>query len=238
MTRISAISGTTQKKLLQQVLHVLDESETNYMSNQSIIKDSESHKHTTLLILQKIQQSAQKIKFVSEYVLSLFRQLTQIPYRWCRQPMLKFDGPVLEVTVLCIGLVGSGKTRTIERLLDTSSFPPTRSTRISIVKAEKFCVKWTFIDTPGLYPASGEKPYNEDVLIKINAALKYKPDVCIYFDRMDHARRDAADTGVFKSIFDILGITILFNSLIVLTHAGNPPPEGVRYQLIYDHYLK
>ena len=151
------------------------------------------------------------------------------------------EEPIMSITVLCVGLVGSGKTATINSILGTqertSAFGDgTRGIRA--VKGKAFGIDWTFVDTPGLYPTVSEKARNEALLRRIKGAMgKYKPDTVVYFDRLDNPRRDNADLGVIKSICDVLGTGVLYNSLIVFTHAGTAPPEGTRGPLAYDEYL-
>merc|ERR1712050_96044 len=115
---------------------------------------------------------------------------------------------IIEISVLCIGLVGSGKTSTINSLLGNNKLIPASSSatkKIETFKIEAYGVKWTFIDTPGLYPAASAKACNEDRLRKIKAAISnYKPDVCLYFERMDYAPSENVDSGVFNLISEIL----------------------------------
>jgi hypothetical protein len=90
-----------------------------------------------------------------------------------------------------------------------------------------------------LYPSAAEKAKNESLLLKIKAAIKtYKPDLFIYVERMDHSLRDNAGGGIRKSVCNVLGVNVLLQSLIVLTHSGSPPPEGTRGQLTYQEYFQ
>jgi hypothetical protein len=148
---------------------------------------------------------------------------------------------ILEITVLCLGIISTGKTLTIHNIVgfESESTPISATSSIKIVRGKAYGVQWTFIDTPGLYPSYCAKNYNERVLRKIKKLItSYKPDICMYFDRLDYARRGNADKCVFTSVSEILGVSYLTNFMIILTHAGNSYIKGALGQLGFEKFCE
>lgn len=116
-----------------------------------------------------------------------------------------------EVRVLCIGMVGSGKSTTIAHLCGDAPerWPDpfrgaTRRPRVrnAVIRGTRF----KFIDTPGLIPSSADKGRNMRLLTRIKALADwYKPQVVLYFDRLDYVRRNLGDLELFRTISSILG---------------------------------
>jgi hypothetical protein len=160
-------------------------------------------------------------------------------------------GSYMKTVVLCMGLVGSGKSSTIYNILGLGrdnthgtavvgkeEFTSTSKT-ISFVERELYDVKWTFIDTPGMYASRSYKVTNQILLKKIKAVInRQNPDNYVYFDRLDYACRDKADFDVFKSISNVLGNRIFRNFIIALTHAGSSPPDGIKGPIGYENFIQ
>ena len=58
------------------------------------------------------------------------------------------------------------------------------------------------------------------------AFKRHKPDIVLYLDRMDNVRRSFGDLPLLRSITDMFGASMWFNTIVVLTHASTAPPEG------------
>lgn len=131
-------------------------------------------------------------------------------------------------TVLVLGLSGVGKTSTLHNLLGMeplTGYHPTDA--VQVLRGEVSGIPVTFIDTPGLQ--AGPSALGDN-LRKLHAAKRawdrYKPHAVLYLDRMDAPRRDQADLPVMRTITDVFGPDIWFSTVLTLTHAGNPPPDG------------
>ena len=57
-----------------------------------------------------------------------------------------------------------------------------------------------------------------------------------YVDRMDVVRRQGADLHALQMITETLGTALWFNSILVLTHAGEPVPEGPSGDLSFESW--
>merc|ERR1712054_322754 len=101
----------------------------------------------------------------------------------------------MKTVVLCMGLVGSGKSSTIYNILGLGrdntygtvvvgkEESTSTSKTISFVERELYDVKWTFIDTPGMYASRSYKATNQILLKKIKAVInRQNPDNYVYFD--------------------------------------------------------
>lgn len=131
-------------------------------------------------------------------------------------------------TVLVLGMAGVGKTATLHNLLGSeplSGYHPTDS--VQILRGEVAGIPVTFIDTPGLQAGPAATAAN---LRKLHAAKRawnrHKPHAVLWVDRMDLGRRDQADIPVMRSVADVFGDDIWFSTVLTLTHAGVPPPDG------------
>lgn len=144
-------------------------------------------------------------------------------------------------TVMVLGLSGVGKTATIQNLLGMeplSGYHPTDS--VQVLRGEVAGISVTFIDTPGLEAGPSAMATN---LKKLHAAKrawnKYKPHAVLYLDRMDCGRRDLADLPVMRAVTDVLGPDVWFSTVLTLTHASVPPPDGPNGQpLAPDVYFQ
>ncbi len=58
------------------------------------------------------------------------------------------------------------------------------------------------------------------------AFKRHKPDIVLYIDRMDNVRRSFGDLPLLRSITDMFGASMWFNTIVALTHASTAPPEG------------
>eukprot|EP00873_Tetraselmis_striata_P028343 jgi/Tetstr1/448607/TSEL_035856.t1 len=144
-------------------------------------------------------------------------------------------------TVMLLGMSGVGKSATINSLLGdnvvgTNAFEP-ETRRVRVVSGNVKGVQMRFIDTPGLMPSASMTGKNQRILSQAKAAWKkYKPDIVLYLDRMDFVRRDFGDLPLLRSITEMFGASMWFNTIVVLTHASTAPPEGPNGQISYDMY--
>ena len=81
------------------------------------------------------------------------------------------------------------------------------------------------IDTPGLQPSSADVAHNAKIMADAKRfTRKHKPDIVLYFDRMDQpARVDLADLPLLKTITGAFGAAVWFNAIVVLTHGSSAP---------------
>ena len=70
------------------------------------------------------------------------------------------------------------------------------------------------------------------------AHRKYKPQMVFYVDRMDVVRRQSADLHALQMVSEVLGSSVWFNSILVLTHAGEPVPEGPSGEQGYEQWVQ
>ncbi|RMZ53637.1 hypothetical protein APUTEX25_003171, partial [Auxenochlorella protothecoides] len=155
--------------------------------------------------------------------------------------------------VLVIGLRGTGKSATIDSLLGRSGdggagaggaaasgggYVPTR--RVSLERGEVAGLRLTFIDTPGLEASAGAASRNAATLRAIRRAFDaHKPHAVLYVDRLDASRRDASELHALHAVSDTLGADAWFSTLLCVTHALAPPPDGASGQpLGQDAYLQ
>ncbi|KFM28837.1 Translocase of chloroplast 159, chloroplastic [Auxenochlorella protothecoides] len=133
--------------------------------------------------------------------------------------------------VLVIGLRGTGKSATIDSLLGR---------RVSLERGEVAGLRLTFIDTPGLEASAGAASRNAATLRAIRRAFDaHKPHAVLYVDRLDASRRDASELHALHAVSDTLGADAWFSTLLCVTHALAPPPDGASGQpLGQDAYLQ
>lgn len=131
-------------------------------------------------------------------------------------------------TVLVLGMAGVGKTAAVHSLLGIeplSGYHPTDS--VQVLRGQVAGVPITFIDTPGLQPGPASAAANLKTLHAAKRAWnKHRPHVVLYVDRMDVPRRDQADLPVMRAIADVFGDDIWFSTILTLTHATSPLPDG------------
>lgn len=144
-------------------------------------------------------------------------------------------------TVMLLGMSGVGKSATINSLLGEgvvgcNAFEA-ETKRVRVVTGNVKGVQMRFIDTPGLTPSASMTGKNQRILSQAKAAWKrYKPDIVLYLDRMDFVRRDFGDLPLLRSVTEMFGASMWFNTIVVLTHASTAPPEGPNGQISYDMY--
>lgn len=136
--------------------------------------------------------------------------------------------------VLVLGMSGVGKTATLHNLLGMEPLSGYHATEsVQILRGQVAGMPVTFIDTPGLHAGPAALGSN---LSKLHAAKrawnKYKPHAVLYLDRMDIGRRDQADLPVMHAISEVFGPDIWFSTVLTLTHATAPPPDGANGQPI------
>merc|ERR1711920_1217909 len=148
---------------------------------------------------------------------------------------------IMEINVLCIGLPSVGKTSTICNMLglDKSTLESyVTSKTVKVISGTAYNVKWNFIDTPGMDPDKFRARFNKNILKKIiKKCKKIKPDICLYFDRMDNCRnKEASESHLFEMIKEDFKLNIddnIFEDLIVvLTHARSV--KGLMNHKSYD----
>eukprot|EP00746_Dinoflagellata_sp_MGD_P157838 gnl/MRDRNA2_/MRDRNA2_86329_c0_seq1.p1 gnl/MRDRNA2_/MRDRNA2_86329_c0~~gnl/MRDRNA2_/MRDRNA2_86329_c0_seq1.p1 ORF type:complete len:822 (+),score=18.39 gnl/MRDRNA2_/MRDRNA2_86329_c0_seq1:18-2483(+) len=213
LLRVLMRIGSSGGKISQKVLNYLDDGEQRI--NPSVNKNLETQRTDTAIKLATMMEADND------------------------------KASIMTITVLCIGLAGSGKSSTIWNIIWKNKHPcslrPNRQStgQIDFLTSESYGVKWTFIDTPGMHTGLHMKLSNQQLLKKIKAAQgKHNPDNCAYFDRLDYARREKADFGVFKSISDVLGNQFFLNSLIIFTHACTSPTEGINGQVSFENIVQ
>ena len=137
-------------------------------------------------------------------------------------------------TILVLGLSGVGKTATLHNLLGMeplTGYHPTES--VQILRGEVSGIPVTFIDTPGLQVGPSALADN---LRKLHAAKRawnrHRPHAVLWMDRIDASRRDQSDLPVMRAVSDVFGLDIWFSTILTLTHATAPPPDGSNGQPI------
>ena len=147
-------------------------------------------------------------------------------------------------TILLLGKSGVGKSSTINSLLGEGSAAANafdRETKsVRVVEHKMHGMTLRLIDTPGLQPSSADIQYNSKIMADAKRfTRKHKPDIVLYFDRMDQpARVDLADLPLLKTITATFGAAVWFNAIVVLTHGSSAPPDGQNGQPIsYEMYF-
>ena len=117
-------------------------------------------------------------------------------------------------TILLLGKSGVGKSSTINSLLGEGSAAAdafrTETKKARVVTHEMRGVTLRLIDTPGLQPSSADIQHNSKIMADAKRfTRKHKPDIVLYFDRMDQpARADAADLPLLKTVTGAFGPAI------------------------------
>ncbi|KAK9837680.1 hypothetical protein WJX74_002838 [Apatococcus lobatus] len=148
-----------------------------------------------------------------------------------------------EVSIMMLGMSGVGKSALINRLLGQnvapeSAFGEHNGNKIREYTGEFKGVGVKIIDTPGLESSSNATAHNLSVLKKIKAAhRKYKPTMVFYVDRMDVLRRQQGDFRTLQMVTEVVGSSVWLNTILVLTHAGEPVPEGPQGEFGYETWV-
>ncbi|KAK4375588.1 hypothetical protein RND71_006265 [Anisodus tanguticus] len=146
--------------------------------------------------------------------------------------------------ILVLGRTGVGKSSTINSIFDqsratTNAFKP-GTNRIQEIVGTVNGIRVSFIDTPGLLPPSpGDVRKNKKILHSVKRFLrKSKPDMVLYFERLDLTNAGYSDFPLLKLITEVFGPAIWFNTILVMTHSSFNLPEGTNgYPVNYESFV-
>ena len=146
--------------------------------------------------------------------------------------------------ILVLGKTGVGKSATINSIFDqakvvTDAFQPATD-RIREVVGTVNGIKITFIDTPGLLPASTSNVRrNRKIMLSVKRFIKKSPpDIVLYFERLDLINMGYSDFPLLKLITEVFGPAIWFSTIVVMTHCSSDLPEGPNgFPVSYESYV-